>query len=170
MAMAQAAVAGLLYRVNNRPVYTLDEVRLAREVRPLRAALLGGPAESLAGPLGERLKMPITVPPQFDVANAVGTARARPAVSLDLYADTALGRLSIPGLGLTEKIGRAYDARQAEAELLAKLAASPQGQGAEKPVITQSQSFNQLTGYGRADKIIRVQAQITPGVLSCGKN
>ncbi|MDR2945589.1 MAG: hydantoinase/oxoprolinase family protein, partial [Candidatus Adiutrix sp.] len=74
----QEALARLLGLVNNRPVYTVNALRLAREVRPTRAAILGGPAPALAGTVAEALGLPVSVPPEAAVANAVGAARSRP--------------------------------------------------------------------------------------------
>ncbi|UQZ87982.1 hydantoinase [Deltaproteobacteria bacterium Smac51] len=170
MRLVEEAVRELIFRINNRPVYTINEVRLAREVRPQRAALLGGPAEALAVPLTEKLNLPVMVPPQSEVANAVGAACSRPSVTAELYADTSSGRLSIPSLGIYRTIDRSYNVKMAETELLGHLEALFSGPEAEKPVITHAQSFHQLSGYGRSDKIIRVQAQIAPGVMSCRKN
>lgn len=166
--MVETAARKLLEYVNSRPVYTIDEVRLARELSPARAALLGGPAEALAAPLEKRLNIPTAVPKESSVANAVGAALARPAVSAELYADTALGRMNVPALGISRAIDKSYNAQKAETELLELLAQKqPSSSPVGKPVITQSQSFHQLVTYGRSDKIIRVQGQIAPGVLSC---
>jgi hypothetical protein len=164
-----AAVGDLVRRVNQRPVYTLDAIRLARPVAPARAALLGGPARALAGPVAQALTMPVEVPEAAEVANAVGAARALPSLTAELHADTALGTRTIPGLGLTRTIDRKYTLEEAENDLLAALgealAALPE---AGPPQITESECFNQLTGYGRADRIIRIHAQARPGVLGGG--
>jgi hypothetical protein len=152
--------------VNNRPVYTLNAVRLTRPLKPTGAALLGGPAPALAGPLEKALDLPVSVPPEAAVANAVGAARSRPSVRAELYADTALGLMNIPGLGLSRAIDRGYQLAEAEKELLAALDAAVGGQaGAGPPQIVEAESFNQLSGYGRADKIFRLMAQTAPGVM-----
>lgn len=146
--------------------YTINALRLAREIRPERAAVLGGPAEALAGAVSEALGLPVEVPGESTVANAVGAARSRPNLSADLYADTALGTMSIPALGVSGSIGRDYDLKKAETDILVALkcalAALPE---AGPPQVTETENFNQLTGYGRADKIIRVRAQAAPGIL-----
>ena len=160
------AARDFLDQVNRRPVYTLSALRLSRPVKPETAAFLGGPAEALSLPVAEALKLRPVVPPQAALANAVGAARARPSLAADLYADTAQGLMSIPALGLTKAIGRDYTLAQAESELLAVLGKALAGLSEAGPAqVTESESFNQLSGRGRADRIFRVRAQARPGFL-----
>jgi len=167
MAAVRSAADELSRLVNNRPVYTLNAMRLARPLKPTRAALLGGPAEALAGALEKALNLPVTVPPESGVANAIGAARSRPSARAELYADTALGIMSIPGLGLSRSIDRGYNLTDAENDLLAAIAATMANRpGAGPPQIIETESFNQLSGYGRADKIFRLLAQTAPGVMT----
>jgi len=160
------AAKDFIDQVNRRPVYTLGALRLSRPVKPEAAAFLGGPAEALAKPVSKALGLRPVVPPQAALANAVGAARARPCPSADLYADTARGLMTIPALGRTKTIGRDYTMAQARADLLAalgeSLASLPEAGPAQ---VTEAESFNQLTGRGRADKIFRVRAQASPGFL-----
>lgn len=156
----------LLKRVNSRPVYTVNELRFSRSLRPQRGALLGGPAEALAEPLSRRLALDLKPSPLAAVANAVGAARTRPCPTAELYADTAQGFMSIPALGLSRPIGRDYRQSQAEADILQALgeiiSRSPHSGPAR---VVEAESFNQLSGWGRADRIIRVRAQAAPGYL-----
>ncbi len=162
----RTAADDLLRRVNQRPVYTLDAIRLARPVTPARAALLGGPARALAEPVSRALGLPACVPEAAETANAVGAALARPTLGAALFADTALGLMTIPGLGLTRAIDRHYSLLEAENDLLAALGEALAGlPEANPPQLTDAECFNQLSDYGRADRIIRLQAQARPGVL-----
>jgi N-methylhydantoinase A/oxoprolinase/acetone carboxylase beta subunit len=164
------AARDFLDQINRRPVYTLSAMRLTRPVRPEAAAFLGGPAEALARPVAEALKLSPIVPRQAALANAVGAARARPCPAADLYADTAQGLMIIPALGRTKTIGRDYTLAQAEAELLAALGEALAGlPEAGPPQVTGAESFNQLAARGRADRIFRVRAQARPGFLGLGE-
>ena len=159
-----------LDQVNRRPVYTLSALRLARPVRPEAAAFLGGPAEALARPVAEALKLRPVVPPQAALANAVGAARARPCPAADLYADTAQRLMTIPALGLSKIIGHDYTLDRAEEDILAALGEALAGlPEAGPPQVTEAERFNQLSGRGRADKIFRVRAQARPGFLGLGE-
>ena len=166
LAMIKDAADHLLKQVNNRPVYTVGAVRLARSVRPARAAILGGPSTALAEPIGRALKLPAEVPEAAQVANAIGAARARPCLAAELYADTALGAMTIPALNLSETIDRNYNQTRAENDILEAMRDRLKDEDqAGPPQIIEAESFNQLVGYGVADKIIRIRAQAAPGFL-----
>jgi len=160
------AAGDFLDQVNRRPVYTLGALRLARPVKPESAAFLGGPSEALAGPVSQALGMRPVVPPQAALANAVGAARARPCPAAELYADTAQGLMTIPAFGIAKTIGRDYNLDHAKSDLLAAMGEAMAGMPEAGPQqIIEAESFNQLTGRGRADKIFRVLAQARPGFL-----
>ncbi|MDR3037890.1 MAG: hydantoinase/oxoprolinase family protein [Candidatus Adiutrix sp.] len=160
------AARDFLGQANSRPIYTLGAIRLARPVQPTRAAFLGGPAEALARPVAEALGLKAVIPPYAALANAIGAARSRPSPTAELYADTALGTWSIPALGLSKAIGHDYTLARAETDILAALKDALAGlPEAGPPQVTEAESFNQLTGRGRADKVIRVRAQARPGFL-----
>lgn len=166
LAIIRAAAGNLLNQANNRPVYTLNEIRLTRPVTPTVVAFLGGPAAALAKPVAETLGLAALTPPEAAVANAIGAARSRPCLAANLYADTALGTLTVPTLGLKKTIGRDYNMDQAKTELLAVLTeALTRLPEAGPPQITEAETFNQLTGYGQTDKIIRLRAQTQAGLL-----
>ncbi|KXS56427.1 MAG: hypothetical protein AMR96_02735 [Candidatus Adiutrix intracellularis] len=166
LAIIRTATGNLLNQVNNRPVYTLNEIRLTRPVTPKVVAFLGGPAAALAKPVAETLGLTALTPPEAAVANAIGAARSRPCLAANLYADTALGTLTVPTLGFKKTIGRDYNVSQAKAELIAVLTeALTRLPEAGPPQITEVETFNQLTSYGQADKIIRLRAQSRAGLL-----
>ena len=105
------AVRELLDEVNAQPVYTLAALLEDRAIRPSRAVLVGGPAESVAPLLGGALGLPVETlgdPVLGQVANAVGAALTRPTESLDLFADTAAGVLLVPSLDIRKSVNRRY--------------------------------------------------------------
>ncbi|MDR1922671.1 MAG: hydantoinase/oxoprolinase family protein [Candidatus Adiutrix sp.] len=162
----KAAADELMAYVNSRPVYTVDEMLLGRRARPVRADLVGGPAEALAAPLSEAFGFAVKAAPEAEVAGAVGAARARPMLEAELYADTGAKLMTIPSLGLRKRIDAAYDPQKAGADLLAALkealADLPE---ALPPRLTSSETFQTLEGYGRHGRIMRLTAQAAPGVL-----
>ncbi len=160
------AVRTLLDEVNSQPVYTLAALLEGRAIRPLRAVLVGGPAEAVAPLLGETLGIPVETldaPERGQIANAIGAALTRPTASLDLFADTAAGVLLVPGLDIRRRIGKRYTLEEAKAEacaLLRERAASPHAD----IDVTEAQVFATLDEYGRGGRDIRVRCQIRPGV------
>jgi N-methylhydantoinase A/oxoprolinase/acetone carboxylase beta subunit len=155
------AAGDFLSEVNRRPAYTISELLLGERVSPSGAVILGGPAGSLAGLAGPALGIPASVPKEAPYANALGAALARPTRSAELYADTALGLMSIPVLGIQRGIPRGYGLKDAEADLISAMG------GAADLRVTQAECFSQL-GEGEDEgsgKVMRVRAQTAPGLV-----
>lgn len=165
-----AAVRSLLDEVNGQPVYTLAALLEERAVRPVRAVLVGGPAEAVAPLLGEALGLPVETlgdPVLGPVANAIGAALTRPTASLDLFADTAAGVLLVPSFDIRKPITRRYTLEEAKSEACALLRG--QVENAFAPAspeidVTEAQVFATLDEYGRGGRDIRVRCQLRPGV------
>ena len=165
-----AAVRALLDEVNSQPVYTLAALLEKHAVRPVRAVLVGGPAEAVAPLLGDALGLPVETlgdPVLGPVANAIGAALTRPTASLDLFADTAAGALLVPSLGIRKSITRRYTLEEAKAEacaLLRRQVESAFASASAEIDVTEAQIFATLDEYGRGGRDIRVRCQLRPGV------
>ncbi|MDR1164393.1 MAG: hypothetical protein LBO66_00710 [Deltaproteobacteria bacterium] len=170
-ALARAAIKSVFFKlkrainsfideVNSAPIYTIGDFLVDWKVAPRRLAFLGGPAPSLVSLAQEYLGLEAFAPPEASFANALGAALARPTMEAELYADTSLGTMTIPTLGVKRDISANYDLGKAVQDLLAAL----QGLASE-PQITLAESFDQMTGRG-VGKIIRVKAQTAPGLLA----
>ena len=122
--LVRRGAEALLEEVNARPVYTIKELLVDKKLHPARAVFIGGPAEALAAGAAGALGMPVLAPPGSAYANAVGAALARPTRSAELYADTLLGRMSIPDFGVEKSVDRHYDLPDAKADMLAAFAAA----------------------------------------------
>ena len=93
---------------------------LRRQGRRHRRSRARGPAAALQSFLDAALHLPCTVPAHYEVANAIGAARARLTVQATLYADTVDGQLSIPEISCLEAIPARFAMADAE-----KTAAAP---------------------------------------------
>ncbi|MDQ7831916.1 MAG: hydantoinase/oxoprolinase family protein [Desulfovibrionaceae bacterium] len=162
-------VAGFVREINDRPVYTIYEMLEGRKVAPAKVYVMGGPALALSALLQDAFSQEVVVPENFAVANAVGAALARPTFSVELFADTARGRMVVPSLGLSREVGRDYDLAAAEADALALLREHVRYLGAEDdeaPVETvERSSFNMVDDSTFLGRNIRVVCQVRPGVL-----
>ncbi len=163
------ALADLVQAINALPVYTLKELLEDRPVAPARLCLAGGPAAALASLLEAATGISVHVPEHYAVANAVGAALARTTAELELYADTAKRLLTIPTLDIRKSIGQEYSLDQAKADARAALAAAcvdlGVGAAGNDIAITEASSFNMIEGSRRLGRILRVHAQIQPGLL-----
>jgi N-methylhydantoinase A/oxoprolinase/acetone carboxylase beta subunit len=158
LAKLKEAYDDFLARVNDQPVYTISEFLVDYRLEPKKAAILGGPAATLAPLVAEALKLPATAPPEAATANALGAALARPTSEAELYADTAAGTLTIPTLGIQRQIGSRYSLDEAKAELL-KAMGEPTAQ------IVFAEIFNQVSDYGESGRVMRAKAQTAPGLV-----
>ncbi|NMA03857.1 MAG: hydantoinase/oxoprolinase family protein, partial [Clostridiales bacterium] len=127
------------------------------------------PADVLAPILEKEFNLPCYYPQNYDVANAIGAALAKTTTEINMIADTSQQTLSVPELGIYEKISGKYtleNARKRATELLRESAISL---GAEKDTIeteiVEENSFNMVRGFYTSGKNIRIKAQIKPGLI-----
>lgn len=159
----------LLSEINSKPVYTMKELLHGKKVIPQAVHIIGGPAKALAPHLQEAFALPCHFPENYSVANAIGAALAKPTVEISLMADTSLGKLSVPELGIYEKVGGLYSLQEAKkrAELLVRETAIAMGsdEASLEVEITEANSFTMVKGFSSTGKNIRVKAQIQPGLI-----
>ena len=167
--MIKSKVDTILGEINSKPVYTIKELLYGKKIEPKMINLIGGPAKILAPILEERFKLPTHYPANYEVANAVGAALARPTTEITLHADTSKGRLSVPELELYEKISSRFTLNQAREKALELVKESAKNLGATEEEldaeITEESSFNMVRGFYTTGKDIRVKAQIKPGLI-----
>ncbi len=163
------AVMELIDEVFSRPVYTVAALLHRQRITPSRIVAIGGPAAALQPFLAEAFQLPCTVPADYEVANAIGAARARLTVQATLYADTADGRLSIPEISCQEKISPRFCLSDAEKRLKGAIADLIAGMGAQKcPEIDflERLEMNVVRGFTTSGKILNLKAQIRPGLAT----
>ncbi|MBQ7586255.1 MAG: hydantoinase/oxoprolinase family protein, partial [Desulfovibrionaceae bacterium] len=158
----------LLKQINAKPIYTLAQLRSYTLVKPERIMLVGGPANSLKTELEKEMQLPVIVPQEFSVANAIGACLTRATESLEVYADTGKAKLQAPKLGYTEDISNRITQKEVETRALELLKAYMEAQGSSDcPCeVLESNLFATLNDYGRSSKDIRVTCQAVPGILA----
>ena len=165
----KGTVDELLAKINSKPVYTVKELLYGKKIKPQRINIIGGPAKILQAILEEKFNLPCYYPKHYDVANAIGAAMAKITTDITMTADTSRGILSVPELGIYEKINRNFglnSARKRAIELLTERAVSlgaPKDE-VETEIIEES-SFNMIEGFYTSGKNIRIKAQIKPGLI-----
>jgi N-methylhydantoinase A len=160
-------VSEMIEEVFSRPVYTVSAFLEREKITPDRLITIGGPALALQGVLEGRFKMDCIVPEDYEVANAVGAARARLTVQASLYGDTTTGRLSIPEISLMESVGKRFNMQEAETLLTDTVASMARDMGAvATPHIDfiERLEMNTVRGFATTGKIIALKAQIRPGL------
>lgn len=157
----------LLEEINSKPVYTVKEFLEDKKLKPENINIIGGPAKVLKSRLEARYKLPVRYPENYQVANAIGAALAKPTVEISLLADTAQKILTVSDLGIYEKISSDYSLEDAKKRARELLEDAVRSMGAEEDSIEseiiEASSFNMVGGFFTTGKNIRVRAQIKPG-------
>jgi len=167
--MIKNEVDRLLAQINSKPVYTVKELLYGKKIKPQLINMIGGPAKFMQPILEKKFNLPCYFPKHYHVANAIGAALAKITTDITLIADTSQGILSVPEMGVYEKINRNYgldSARQRAIEILIERAVSL---GAAKDEIEteiiEESVFNMVRGFFTSGKNIRIKAQIKPGLI-----
>jgi hypothetical protein len=168
-AIAQA-VRAFITEINSRPVYTIHELLEDRRFAPRRLCIIGGPAHSLAEPLGNLLESVPAVPEHAEVANAIGAALARTTTELTLLADTDRRRLTIAEEGVQMTIPAHFTRgdviRVGRQRLKAKAMEWGAAESEAEIEVVEAQEFNMVRGFSTSGKNIRVKVQIKPGFIA----
>lgn len=162
------AIHAVYDELEGRPVYTLAEFLEKPELMPQVIACLGTPAPAIMPAVGEKLGLPVEILPCSASANAIGSAAARPTTGITLHADTALGQMSIPEMGLFKEIERPalFDQRRARREALERLVEYARQSGLDEVPeldIVAEEAFNIVRGFRTVGRIFHIGAQIRPG-------
>lgn len=162
------AVDAMLREVNEKPVYTIHEMLEGKIVAPKVLYVMGGPANALGSLLEEKFSLPVQIPNNYAVANAIGAALARTTYDLELLADTERGTLSVPNLGIFETCQKHYSLENAKRDAVQYLLSHLESMGIlideSEAQIIEENSFNIVSGFYTTGKNIRVRCQIKPSV------
>lgn len=167
--MVKEKIYELLLEINSQPVYTVKEVLEDQKVEPELINIIGGPAKVLAPILEKEFNLPCHYPEHYHVANAVGAALSQTTTEITLEADTTQKTLTVPELGIHEKINKSYTLDMAREKTLELLVEHAKSLGAAEDMIEteiiEENSFNMVRGFFTSGKNIRVKAQVKPGLI-----
>jgi hypothetical protein len=155
--------------INQRPVYTVEEIVHGKQIIPQQLYVMGGPAVILAPLLGQSFDLATEVPDNYAVANAIGAALTRTTMEIELFADTGKKTLLIPNLGIKRKINSSYSLNKAQddgvSEIVKYLKENNHPEIKNEDVsVVEAESFNMVDDYSVGSKTIRVSCQIRPGL------
>lgn len=161
-------VTAMIDTLFSRPVFTVTALLEREKLEPTKIMMIGGPAMAIQEILAQKFKLPCTVPPDFEVANAIGAARARQTVQLSLYCDTELNRLSIPELSLEEAPGQTFNLEDARTRLIEAVEEVAEKQAITPPYqidIVEEFESSIVRGFNSTGKIFSLKAQLRPGLV-----
>lgn len=167
-----AEANSLVERINDRPVYTLQEIQEGSPIRPTVMLIMGGPASYFAEQIAMMTDCRVQVVPRWPVANAIGAALARTTCEVSLFSDTETGIALAPEEDFERKIGTGFtaqDALRTATELLDRKARQMGAVMSDLEIeVLENQQFNMVRGFLTTGKNIRVKVQVKPGlILDC---
>ena len=154
----------LLENINEQPVYTIKELLHNKKLDPKSIHIIGGPAKALGPYLEEVYSLECHVPPFFDIGNAIGAAISTVTKELTLTANGAVGILSVPEIGLTERISAEYSLDQAKRRLFELFDEIYHIKEPDCEIVEDS-CYTMVRGFSRAGKNIRLKAQVKPRMI-----
>lgn len=152
---------------NKRPIYVVADIVNPDVFVPAQIVVVGGTAPSLGPSIGKYMDLPITIPENAAVANAIGAALALSTIELTVHVDTKRRLLVIPELGIKQQtctlkrveqvVERAKEALSEEALRL--------GLGKDQDIeVISMEDFPVVEGWQSMERLITVKVQLAAGV------
>ena len=152
---------------NKRPVYVVADIVNPDVFVPAQIVVVGGTAPSLGPSIGEYLNLPVTIPENAAVANAIGAALALSTIELTVHVDTKRRLLVIPELGIKQQTCTLKRAEQVVERAKEALIEEALRLGLDKTQEVEVISIEDLPvveGWQSMERLITVKVQLAAGV------
>ena len=152
---------------NKRPIYVVADIVNPDIFVPEHIVVVGGTAPSLGASIGEYMDLPITIPENAAVANAIGAALALSTIELTVHVDTKRRLLVIPELGIKQQnctLKRAEQVVERAKEALSEEAFRLGLDTSQVIEIISIEDFPVVEGWQSMERLITVKVQLAAGV------
>lgn len=152
---------------NKRPIYVVADIVNPDIFVPENIVVVGGTAPSLGASIGEYMDLPITIPENAAVANAIGAALALSTIELTAHVDTKRRLLVIPELGIKQQnctLKRAEQVVERAKEALSEEALRLGLDTAQEIEVISIEDFPVVEGWQSMERLITVKVQLAAGV------
>ena len=152
---------------NKRPVYVVADIVNPDIFVPAQIVVVGGTAPSLGPSIGEFLNLPVTIPENAAVANAIGAALALSTIELTVHVDTKRRLLVIPELGIKQQtctLKRAEQVVERAKEALIEEALRLGLDKTQEVEVISIEDFPVVEGWQSMERLITVKVQLEEGV------
>ena len=152
---------------NKRPIYVVADIVNPDVFVPEHIVVVGGTAPSLGPSIGEYLDLPVTIPENAAVANAIGAALALSTIELTVHVDTKRRLLVIPELGIKQQnctLKRAEQVVERAKETLSEEAIRLGLDTAQEIEVISIEDFPVVEGWQSMERLITVKVQLAAGV------
>ena len=166
----QDGINAVVAKENKRPIYVVADIVHPDPFVPAQLVIVGGTAVSLGPIIGDQLGLPVHIPADAAVANAIGAGVANHTMAITVHVDTKRRTMVVPELGIQDKSSSLHsaDAVAKVAYGLLREAAQEQGlvpQGTMPAIETISiEDFPVVDGWQSMERIITVKVQLKAGV------
>ena len=152
---------------NKRPIYVVADIVNPDVFVPAQIVVVGGTAPSLGPSIGEYLNLPVTIPENAAVANAIGAALALSTIELTVHVDTKRRLLVIPELGVKQQtctLKRAEQVVERAKEALGEEALRLGLDKMQEVEVISIEDFPVVEGWQSMERLITVKVQLEAGV------
>ena len=152
---------------NKRPIYVVADIVNPDVFVPEHIVVVGGTAPSLGPSIGEYLDLPVTIPENAAVANAIGAALALSTIELTVHVDTKRRLLVIPELGIKQQnctLKRAEQVVERAKETLSEEAIRLGLDTVQEIEVISIEDFPVVEGWQSMERLITVKVQLAAGV------
>ena len=152
---------------NKRPIYVVADIVNPDVFVPEHIVVVGGTAPSLGPSIGEYLELPVTIPENAAVANAIGAALALSTIELTIHVDTKRRLLVIPELGVKQQnctLKRAEQVVERAKETLSEEAIRLGLDTVQEIEVISIEDFPVVEGWQSMERLITVKVQLAAGV------
>ena len=163
----QRGVDEVITAENKRPIYVVADIVNPDIFVPEHIVVVGGTAPSLGASIGEYMDLPITIPKNAAVANAIGAALALSTIELTVHVDTKRRLLVIPELGIKQQnctLKRAEQVVERAKETLSEEALRLGLDMAQEIEVISIEDFPVVEGWQSMERLITVKVQLAAGV------
>ena len=163
----QRGVDEVITAENKRPIYVVADIVNPDVFVPEHIVVVGGTAPSLGPSIGEYLELPVTIPENAAVANAIGAALALSTIELTVHVDTKRRLLVIPELGVKQRnctLKRAEQVVERAKETLSEEAIRLGLDTAQEIEVISIEDFPVVEGWQSMERLITVKVQLAAGV------
>ena len=152
---------------NKRPIYVVADIVNPDVFVPAQIVVVGGTAPSLESSIGDYLHLPVTIPDNAAVANAIGAALALSTIELTVHVDTKRRLFVIPELGIKQQtctLKRVEQVVERAKEVLVEEALHL-GLGKDQDIeVISIEDFPVVEGWQSMERLITVKVQLAAGV------
>lgn len=168
----QEGIDTVVAKENKRPIYVVADIVHPDPFVPAQLVIVGGTAASLGPIIGDQLGLPIHIPSDAAVANAIGAGVANHTMAITIHVDTKRRTMVVPELGIQDSSSHLRSAQAVEEVAYSLLREAAKEQGLVTSDVLPDietisvEDFPVVDGWQSMERIINVKVQLQAGVSS----